>query len=106
MVTFATFLGRRLPASYSLPIRMDCPTASDGVEGVNVIYVLIFACLWAAVGASVFFVRSDITLRQRLAVTISSAVAFAVIGWIDVSSIVHSVHSDHAAFAKRTDHAG
>jgi hypothetical protein len=70
------------------------------------VYVLIFSCLWAAVGASVFFVRSNITLRQRLGLTISSAVAFAVIGWIDVSSIVHSAHSDHSAFVKRINHAG
>jgi hypothetical protein len=70
------------------------------------IYVLFFACLWSAVGASVFFLRGDIAPRRRLALTIGSAVVFALIGWIDVSSIVHSGHSDHAASVKHIHTAG
>jgi hypothetical protein len=70
------------------------------------LYVLLLACLWSAVGALVFFVRADITLPQRVGLTIGTAVLFGVVGWIDVSSIYHTVHSDPAVIAKQASPAG
>ena len=65
------------------------------------IYVLVLALLWSAVGASVFFVRADITSRQRLGLTLVTSLLFGLIGWVDVSSIYHTVHSSPAVIAKR-----
>ena len=70
------------------------------------LYVLLLACLWSAVGALVFFVRADITLPQRVGLTIGTSVLFGVVGWIDVSSIHHTVHSDPAVIAKQASQAG
>jgi hypothetical protein len=64
------------------------------------VYVVLLAFLWSAVGALVFFVRANITRRQRVALTIGTSVAFGVIGWVDVSSIYHTVHSGPAMIAK------
>ena len=64
-------------------------------------YVLLLALLWSAVGALVFFVRADITSRQRLELTVVTALVFGLIGWVDVSSIYHTVHSGPAVVAKR-----
>ena len=68
------------------------------------IYVLLLALLWSAVGALVFFVRADITSRQRLGLTVATALVFGVIGWVDVSSIYGSVHSGPAVVAKEAGH--
>jgi len=70
------------------------------------IYVLGFALLWSAVGASVFFRRADVTSRQRLGLTLATALVFGVIGWVDVSSIYHSAHTGPAVMAKEVGHAG
>ena len=70
------------------------------------LYVLLLACLWSAVGALVFFVRADITLPQRVGLTIGTSVLFGVVGWIDVSSIYHTVRSDPALIAKQASRAG
>ena len=64
-------------------------------------YVLLLALLWSAVGALVFFVRADISRRQRLGLTVVTALLFGVIGWVDVSSIYHTVHSGQSLIAKR-----
>ena len=69
------------------------------------IYVLLLAFLWSAVGALVFFVRADITSRQRLGLTLATALVFGVIGWVDVSSIYNGVHSGPAVMAKEMGHA-
>jgi hypothetical protein len=63
------------------------------------VYVLVLACLWSAVGALVFFVRGNITLRQRLGLTVVTSVLFGAIGWLDVSSIYHDVRSGPAVIA-------
>ena len=68
------------------------------------IYVWLLAFLWSAVGALVFFVRADITFRQRLGLTAATALVFGVIGWVDVSSIYNSVHSGPAVVAKEAGH--
>ena len=68
-------------------------------------YVLLLALLWSAVGALVFFVRADFTRRQRLALTAVTALAFGVIGWVDVSSIYQTVHSGPAVIAKEAGQA-
>jgi hypothetical protein len=65
-------------------------------------YVLLLALLWSAVGALVFFVRANVTLTQRLALTIGTSLAFGVIGWVDVSSIYQATHSNPAVIAKQT----
>ena len=67
-------------------------------------YVLLLALLWSAVGALVFFVRANITLPQRLGLTIGTSLAFGVIGWIDISSIYHDAHSNPAVIAKELGH--
>jgi hypothetical protein len=38
--------------------------------------------------------------------TIGTAVLFGIVGWIDVSSIYHTVHSDPAVIAKQASPAG
>jgi len=65
-------------------------------------YVLLLALLWSAVGALVFFVRADITRHQRLGLTVVAALVFGAIGWVDVSSIYHTAHTGPAVIAKRT----
>jgi hypothetical protein len=69
-------------------------------------YVLLLALLWSAVGALVFFVRADISRRQRLGLTVGTALVFGVIGWIDVSSIYQTVRSDPAVIAKEVGQVG
>jgi hypothetical protein len=54
------------------------------------IYVLMLAVLWAAVGALVFFVRTSMSLPRRLGLTIGTSLVFGVVGWVDVSSIVRA----------------
>jgi hypothetical protein len=70
------------------------------------IYVFVFALLWSAVGASVFFLRADVTSRQRLGLTLVTALVFGVIGWVDVSSIYRTAHAGPAVIAKEVGHAG
>jgi hypothetical protein len=65
------------------------------------VYLLVITCLWAAVGALVFFVRADVTLPQRLALTIFTAVVFGAVGWVDVSSIFETAHSNVVMSALR-----
>ena len=65
------------------------------------VYLLVLTCIWAAVGALVFFVRADITLPQRLALTIVTAVVFGAVGWVDVSSIFQTAHSNVVMSALR-----
>ena len=64
------------------------------------IYVLIFACLWSAVGALVFFVPAKMRLPQRVGLTIGTSLVFGAVGWFDVSSIVYTIRSDPAVVAK------
>jgi hypothetical protein len=64
------------------------------------VYVLVLACLWSAVGALVFFVRANMTLRQRLGLTLVTSLLFGAIGWLDLSSIYHDVRSGPAVIAK------
>jgi hypothetical protein len=66
------------------------------------VYVLLLACLWSAVGALVFFVRANITLRQRLVLTIGTSLVFGAVGWVDVSSIFHDARSNPPAMAKES----
>jgi hypothetical protein len=61
----------------------------DVKGGPTVIYVLMLACLWAAVGALVFFVRTSMTLPRRLVLAFGTSLVFGVVGWVDVSSIVY-----------------
>jgi hypothetical protein len=68
-------------------------------------YVVTLAFLWAAVGALVFFVRAKMTLPQRLGLTIATSIVFGMVGWIDVSSIVHAVRSGPAVIAKESGQA-
>ena len=56
------------------------------------IYVLVLAGIWSAVGALVFFVHANISLPQRVGLTIGTAVVFGIVGWVDVSSIYRTVH--------------
>jgi hypothetical protein len=69
-------------------------------------YVLLLAFVWSAVGALVFFVRANVTLPQRVVLTIGTSLAFGVIGFVDVSSIYHSAHSGPALIAKASGQAG
>jgi hypothetical protein len=64
------------------------------------VYVLVLACLWSAVGALVFFVRAKITLPQRLALTIGTSLVFGAVGWFDVSSIFRDARSNPPVVAK------
>jgi hypothetical protein len=68
------------------------------------IYVLMFAVLWAAVGALVFFVRTSMRLRRRLGLTIGTSLVFGIVGWFDVSSIVQSDPTVMARRSVRPDH--
>jgi hypothetical protein len=65
-------------------------------------YVLVLACLWSVVGALVFFVRANISLRQRLGLTVVTSLLFGAIGWLDVSSIYHDARSAPAVMAKES----
>ena len=65
------------------------------------VYVVALACLWAAVGALVFFGRADIGLPQRAWLTVGASVVFGFIGYIDVSSIYQTVRTNPAAVAKQ-----
>jgi len=67
------------------------------------VYVLMLTCLWSAVGALVFFVRADITLRQRRALAIGTALVFGFVGWVDLSSIYHTAHSGRTLIANQFD---
>jgi hypothetical protein len=57
------------------------------------------ACLWSAVGASVYFWPTSIGRRQRLARAIGTAVVFWAVGFVDVSSILHSIQAGSAVTA-------
>lgn len=65
------------------------------------VYLLMLTCMWSAVGALVFFVRADISLPQRLALTIVTALVFGAVGWVDVSSIYQTAHSNVVVGALR-----
>ncbi len=71
----------------------------------QMVTVLMLACLWAAVGALVFFVRANITFPQRLGLTIGTSLVFGIIGWVDMSSIYHTIRSDRAVIAKEFNQA-
>ena len=64
------------------------------------IYVLMLAVLWSAVGASVFFLRTHMSLAQRLGLTIATSLVFGAVGWVDVSSIFHAVRADADVVAR------
>jgi hypothetical protein len=66
------------------------------------LYVLLLACVWSAVGALVYFVRAKITFRQRLVLTIGTSLVFGAIGWVDVASIYHAAHSNSSVIAKES----
>lgn len=53
-------------------------------------YALMLAVLWAAVGALVFFVRTSMSLPRRLGLTVGTSLVFGVVGWVDISSIVRA----------------
>ena len=78
---------------------------SEGSGEPRMAYVLMLACLWSVVGALVFFVRANLSLTQRLALTIGTSVAFGVIGWVDMSTIYHSVNSGPTTIAKESSQA-
>lgn len=59
----------------------------EGAGKPQMAYVLALACLWSASGALVFFVRANISLTQRLALTIGTSVALGVIGWVHLTNI-------------------
>ena len=67
------------------------------------IYEMILAGLWAAVGALVFLQRTNMSLPQRLGLTIATALVFGVVGWIDVSSIFHTLRGEPIAIADGAD---
>jgi hypothetical protein len=73
-----------------------------GKGGTQMAYVLVLACLWSAVGASVFFLPANITRPQRLGLTLATSVVFGAVGWVDVSSIVQAVRSGPAVVAKES----
>jgi hypothetical protein len=64
------------------------------------VYVVVLAGIWSAVGALVFFVRANISLPQRVGLTIGTAVVFGIVGWVDVSSIYRTVHPAQPVMAK------
>ena len=66
----------------------------------QMIYVLMLAGLWSAVGALVFFVRTNMSLPRRLGLTIGTSLVFGVVGWFDVASIFHDARSNPPAMAK------
>lgn len=66
------------------------------------VYVLVFACIWAGVGALVFLGRTNIGSPQKMGLTIVTSLVFGAIGWVDVSSIYHTVHSGPAVMAKQS----
>lgn len=67
---------------------------------MQVAYVLMLAALWSAVGGLMFFIRADITSRQRLALTVATSLLFGAVGWLDVSSIYHGAHAQPAILSK------
>ena len=82
-----------------MPVR--AAFAQFGGSGeAQMVYVLVLACLWSAVGALVFFVRAKITLPQRLALTIGTSLVFGAVGWFDVSSIFRDARSNPPVVAK------
>jgi hypothetical protein len=70
------------------------------------VYVLLLALLWAAVGALVYFVRANITLSQRVALTAAVSLVFGIIGWVDMSSIYHAPHAASSVIAKELGQIG
>jgi len=101
MVTFLTFADRRRNANCAHSLLVRPAFAQFGGTGeAQMDYVLLLACLWSAVGALVFFVRANITLRQRLVLTIGTSLVFGVVGWFDVASIFHDARSNPPAMAK------
>ncbi|HEV3018545.1 MAG TPA: hypothetical protein VGY49_05960 [Burkholderiaceae bacterium] len=69
------------------------------------VYVIVFAGIWSAVGALVFFVRANLSVTQRVRLTIATSVVFGIVGWVDVSSIYHTVRPGAAVVAKAFDGA-
>jgi uncharacterized membrane protein YccC len=65
-----------------------------------VVYVIVFAGIWSAVGALVYFVRGNLSVPQRVGLTIATSVVFGIVGWVDVSSIYHTVRPGAAVVAK------
>jgi hypothetical protein len=61
----------------------------------------MLAGLWSAFGGLMFFVRANITLRQRLALTILTSILFGIVGWVDVSSIYYATRAEPAVLSKR-----
>jgi len=70
-----------------------------------VVYVIVFAAIWSAVGALVFFLRANLSVPQRVRLTIATSVVFGIVGWVDVSSIYHTVRPGAAVVAKAFDGA-
>jgi 4-amino-4-deoxy-L-arabinose transferase-like glycosyltransferase len=77
---------------------------SVGAGKPQMAYVLVLA-LWSVVGALVFFVRANISLTQRLALTIGTSVALGVIGWVHMSNIYDSARSGLTSVATETGQA-
>jgi hypothetical protein len=75
---------------------------SQGAGETSMAHVLTLACLWSIVGALVFFVRANISLKERLVLTISTSVALGVVGWVHLSNMSDSVHSVPTAIAKKS----
>jgi hypothetical protein len=65
-----------------------------------VAYVVMLVALWSAVGGLMFFVRADLTARQRLALTVVTSLVFGAVGWVDISSIHHGMHAPSAIASK------
>ncbi len=75
---------------------------SQGAGEPSMAHLLTLACLWSIVGGLAFFVRANISLTERLVLTISTSVALGVIGWVHLSNISDSVHSVPTAIAKES----
>ena len=99
-MTFGTFDDPRRRAQYV----QSCSSALvfANIEGnamPQMIYEVVLAALWSAVGALVFLERTNMSLPQRLGLTIATSLVFGVVGWIDVSSILHTIRADPAVIA-------
>jgi len=103
MVTFATSQDRPGNAQYVRSLLSARVFTQFGGNGERqMVYVLILSCLWAAVGALVFFVPAAVSLPHRLGLTIVTSLVFGAVGWVDVSSIYHTIRSDPTVIAKES----
>src|SRR5258708_4747211 len=77
---------------------------SQGAGDPAMALLVALACVWSIVGVLVFFVRENISLTERLVLTISTSVELGVIGWVPLTNISDSVHWVRTAIAKESSH--